>query len=74
MTSNSNVKSILHLTLLLASALMIFSCNSSTQSTTETESSSGDQDLSKYLMAKHLPIGMATPVFGELTVVALLVR
>ncbi len=44
MTSNSNVKSILHLTLLLASALMIFSCNSSTQSTTETESSSGNQD------------------------------
>lgn len=44
MISNSKVKSILHLTLILTSALMIFSCNSSTESTSETESSSVGQD------------------------------
>lgn len=44
MPSNLKVKSVLHLTILLASALIIFSCNSSTQTATATDISSIDQD------------------------------
>jgi hypothetical protein len=44
MPSNLKVKSVLHLTILLASALIIFSCNSSTQTATATDISSVDQD------------------------------
>ncbi len=44
MLSNLKVKSVLHLTILLVSALMIFSCKSPTQTATATDISSLDQD------------------------------